>query len=112
MKMAFPVGKVQMEYMYPIDFEEFLWAIDEKMLSEKIHQSFVENKPFVQVIHEKALSLYKTFLFLGGMPAVIKDYIDNGQGVTNISTKIKEDIITGYLADMANIPKISILLKF
>ncbi|MDR3287231.1 MAG: DUF4143 domain-containing protein [Prevotellaceae bacterium] len=101
LKTAFPVGKVQIKYMYPLDFEEFLWAADEKMLSEKIHQSFAENKPFIQALHEKAITLYKTFLFLGGMPAVISDYMDNNQEISNITFKIKDDIITGYMADMA-----------
>ena len=101
MKTAFPVGKVQIEYMYPIDFEEFLWAVDEKVLSDKIRRSFAENKAFIQAVHEKALTLYKNFLFLGGMPAVISNYIDNGKEITTISTKIKDDIITGYMADMA-----------
>ena len=101
LKTAFPVGKIQIEYMYPLDFEEFLWAIDEKMLSEKIHQNYAENKPFVQIIHQKALTLYRHFLFLGGMPAVVSDYVDKGKEITNVSTRIKEDIITGYMADMA-----------
>ena len=101
MKTAFPVGKVQIEYMYPLDFEEFLWTVDEKMLSDKIRLNFVENNPFIQIIHEKALTLYKNFLFLGGMPAIISNYVDNGKAITEVSAKIKDDIITGYTADMA-----------
>jgi predicted AAA+ superfamily ATPase len=110
---AFPVGKVQIEYMYPLDFEEFLWAVDEKILSDKIRQNFSENKPFIQVIHEKALTLYKTFLFLGGMPAVVSNYLDNGKKITDFIAQIKDNIITGYAADMAkyseNINSIKIL---
>ena len=113
LKTAFPVGKVQIEYMYPLDFEEFLLAIDEKMLIDKIRQSFADNRPIIQVIHEKALSLYRNFLFLGGMPAIISNYIDCGKEITNGSAKIKDDIITGYIADMAkyseNINSIKIL---
>ena len=113
MKTTFPVGKVQIEYMYPLDFEEFLGANDEKMLNDKIRLSFVNNSPFIQVIHEKALDLYRKFLFLGGMPAVISNYIDCGKEITTVSTKIKDDIITGYMADMAkyseNINSIKIL---
>ena len=113
LKTAFPVGKVQIEYMYPLDFEEFLWAVNEKMLSDKIRQNYAENKPFVQVIHEKALTLYKDFLFLGGMPAVISNYVDANKEITSTSTKIKDDIVTGYTADMAkyseNINSIKIL---
>ena len=113
LQSAFPVGKVRIEYMYPVDFEEFLWAVGEKILSDKIRRNYVENKPFVQVIHEKALALYKHFLFLGGMPAVISNYVDTGKEITGFLIKIKEDIITGYTADMAkyseNINSIKIL---
>jgi len=113
LKTAFPVGKVQIEYMYPIDFEEFLWSVDEKMLSEKIRQSFIDNTPLIQVLHEKAITLYKTFLFLGGMPAVVSNYIDNNKEISDITSKIKENIITGYMADMAkyseNINSVKIL---
>lgn len=113
LRTAFPVGKVRIEYMYPIDFEEFLFAIDEEMLSDKIRQSSVDNQPFVQALHEKALTLYRNFLFLGGMPAVINNYIECGKEIKNVSTKIKDDIITGYMADMAkyseNINSIKIL---
>jgi predicted AAA+ superfamily ATPase len=102
LQTAFPVGKVQIEYMYPLDFEEFLWAVDEKMLNEKIHQNFLSNNAFIQIIHEKALLLYKTFLYLGGMPAVVSNYIDSGKDITaNSVSKIKDNIITGYMADMA-----------
>jgi predicted AAA+ superfamily ATPase len=113
MKMAFPVGKVQIEYMYPLDFEEFLCAVDEKMLNDKIRKSFDGNTTLIKVLHEKALSIYKTFLFLGGMPAVVKDYLEKGNQITDTVFKIKDNIITGYMADMAkyseNINSIKIL---
>jgi predicted AAA+ superfamily ATPase len=113
LKTAFPVGKVQIEYMYPLDLEEFLWAVGENALSEKIHQSFTENKALIQILHEKSLDLYRRFLFLGGMPAVVSNYIDSGKEITDVSDKIKDDIIVGYAADMAkyseNINSIKIL---
>jgi predicted AAA+ superfamily ATPase len=100
LKTAFPVGKVQIEYMYPVDFEEFLVVLGEEKLNEKIRQSFVENNPLVRIIHEKALDLYRKFLFLGGMPAVVSHYIDSDKEITDFLSKIKDDIITGYAADM------------
>ncbi|MDR1653371.1 MAG: DUF4143 domain-containing protein [Prevotellaceae bacterium] len=113
MKTAFPVGKVQIEYMYPLDFEEFLCAVDEKMLEDKIRRSFAEETALIKILHEKALLLYKTFLFLGGMPAVVRDYLEKGNQITDSVFKIKDDIITGYMADMAkyseNINSIKIL---
>jgi len=110
---AFPVGKVQIEYMYPVDFEEFLWALDEKMLCEKISESYHKNTSLITILHEKAILLYKTYLYLGGMPAVVKQYIDNNMQVNDLLYGIKEGIITGYTADMAkyseNINSIKIL---
>jgi predicted AAA+ superfamily ATPase len=113
MKTAFPVGKVQIEYMYPIDFEEFLLSVEEQRLSEKIQKSFVENTPLITALHEKAMSLYRTFLFLGGMPAVVREYIEYGNKFSDKISSIKADIITGYTADMAkyseNVNSIKIL---
>jgi predicted AAA+ superfamily ATPase len=113
LQTAFPVGKVQIEYMYPVDFEEFLWAIGEKMLCEKIRASFHQNTSLITILHEKAIMLYKTYLFVGGMPAVVKQYIENNMQVNNQLYTIKEGIITGYMADMAkyseNINSIKIL---
>jgi predicted AAA+ superfamily ATPase len=74
MEMPFLFGKVQIEYLYPMDFEEFLWALDENLLAEKIREHFKNNTAFPEIIHKKALNLYKHYLCIGGMPASVKDF--------------------------------------
>ena len=100
MKSSFPVGKVQIEYLYPMDFEEFLWAIEEIMLADEIRNHFVNNEPLPAIIHEKALSLYRIYLCIGGMPANILNYIENQKDIVRFNRQLSDDILTGYLADM------------
>jgi predicted AAA+ superfamily ATPase len=100
MTASFPVGKVQIEYFYPMDFEEFLWALDEKMLAEAIRTHFDDNEPLPTIVHGKALELYRTYLCVGGMPAAILQFVESEKDIVNFNRQIMENIVTGYLADM------------
>jgi len=96
----FPVGKVHIETLYPMDFEEFLWAMDETLLAEKIKEHFFNNLSFPEIVHKKAINLYKNYLCIGGMPASVKDFAENRQDLLLADISIKDNILTGYLADM------------
>ena len=100
LKTPFPVGKVQIEYLFPMDFEEFLWATNQKMLADEIRNCFDADKPLSNIIHEKSIDTYRQYLCIGGMPAVVADYIRNDRNIVKTDTSIISDIITGYLADM------------
>ena len=100
-KSSFPVGKVWIEHLYPMDFEEFLLATGENKLLDLIKQSYKEMKPLADVVHKKALNLYNEYLCIGGMPAAISNYIQNGMSINKFEDEILEMIITSYLADMA-----------
>jgi predicted AAA+ superfamily ATPase len=101
MTSSFPVGKVQIEYLFPMDFEEFLWALDETMLAGEIRRCFAGNSPLPAIIHDKALMLYRTYLCVGGMPANVWHFVENRRDLVTFNRQISADIITGYLADMA-----------
>jgi len=101
MNTSFPVGKVQIEYLFPLDFEEFLWALGERMLADAIRIHYVSNEPLHTIIHEKALTLYRMYLCVGGMPANVLNFIENGKDLVVFNRQISVDILTGYLADMA-----------
>ena len=62
-KSSFPVGKVWIEYLYPMDFEEFLLSIGEEKLLKLIKESYYELKPMLEVTHKKALDLYNSLNF-------------------------------------------------
>lgn len=99
-KSSFPVGKVTIKYLYPMDFEEYLMALGEDKLINEIKNHYDSNEALMNPIHEKALDLYKKYLVLGGMPAMINNFINNDCNISHVDFEIQEQIITSYLADM------------
>jgi len=55
---------------------------------------------FPEIIHKKAINLYKNYLCIGGMPASVKDFAEKQQDLLLADSSIKDNILTGYLADM------------
>ncbi len=102
-KYAFPVGKVDRYTMYPMDMEEFLLALGEKDLVERIHGCFDDNSPMPQALHDAALKLYRQYLAVGGMPEAVSRFID-----THDYTQVRhvlETIQMDYLDDMSKYQK-------
>ena len=100
---SFPVGKVRMINMYPMDFEEFILANDPEMgetLIKEIKKCYDENKKMTDVLHEKLMELYKIYLCIGGMPSCINNYLNCNKDILKYDKKIIEDIINAYLNDM------------
>lgn len=96
-KYSFPVGKVKMLTLYPLDFEEFLWAFDKKDLANMIRQAFSEDKEFS--LHSLANQYYRLYLAIGGMPRAILEYKEKQD--MDFVTAILKDINNSYIADMA-----------
>ena len=100
-KSSFPVGKVWIDYLYPMNFEEFLKAIGEDKLNNTIKESYTKMEPLVEPLHKKALNSYYEYMCIGGMPIAIKEYIENGKNIVKYDDEIEDIILTSYLADMA-----------
>lgn len=98
-KFSFPVGKVDELNMYPLDFEEFLWAVDKKGLANFIRHHYQTNEPLDEALHQEAVMWYRKYLITGGMPAVVAEYVDS-QNFNNVS-EIQHRILNEYVADMA-----------
>lgn len=96
---SFPVGKVDMLTMYPMDMEEFLLALDESYLLEKIKACFTDKTAMPVALHQSALELYRQYLVVGGMPEAVmifsktKDYV--------FVRHIQDTILASYLNDMS-----------
>jgi hypothetical protein len=86
--------------MLPMDFEEFLLALGEDALRDGIKEAFIEMSPLPEAIHKKALSLYHDYLIVGGMPQIVKNYIDHEKNVTLLNRELQEYIRLAYMADM------------
>lgn len=105
---SFPVGKVRMEHMYPMNFEEFLLALDKRLLIDRIKDSYENMKPLPIFAHEEALSLYRRFLCVGGMPESVKSFIENDRDILRHDSNVLSNIIEMYVADMNKYVKNSI----
>ena len=75
-QFSFPVGKVDIKTLYPMDFEEFLLAIGEKDLVEKIKSCFQTDTQMPSVLHDAALERYRQYLVVGGMPECVEKFIE------------------------------------
>lgn len=96
---SFPVGKIDSITMYPLNFKEFLWATENDALLQMIENSFDSNTPLVAALHEKAMSLYKTYLLVGGMPECVSEYIAK-QDFDFVRVK-QSRIFNDYASDMS-----------
>ena len=83
----------------PMDFEEFLWALREKPLSTAIADSFHQRKPLPDLLHRKAMRLFREYMLVGGMPQAVSAYIkthDFGK-----VDRVKRTILKLYREDIA-----------
>lgn len=96
---SFPVGKVYIKNMYPMDFEEYLIANDENFLIESIKECFVNNKPMLS-LHTKALKYYNSYLLTGGMPESVLNLINIDGDYIKYDKNIISNIIESYFDDM------------
>ena len=85
-------------YMYPMDFEEFLLAMENNNLMNLIKKCFEERKPLGQLMHRQAMDYFKQYLIVGGMPQAVEKY-KNTKDFKEVDT-IKRDIINLYKEDI------------
>ena len=100
LKFSFPVGKVDRNVLYSMDFEEFLWATNRVELTDEIRKAYISDIALPDVIHKKLIELYKYYLYIGGMPASVLEYLESGEDVSNYNRSIKRKILNDYINDM------------
>ena len=91
--------------MYPMDFEEFGWALGEKLLIDYIKTCFEEQKPLIAALHKKAMFLFKKYMLVGGMPKVVDIFLENKQQFLQCEIE-KRDILETYRDDINKIDRI------
>lgn len=84
--------------MYPLDFEEFLWAMKNETLMDFIKTCYTNKKPLGQALHRKAMDYFKEYLIVGGMPQAVKLYSET-RDFEKVD-KIKRNILTLYREDI------------
>lgn len=88
--------------MYPLDFEEFCWAMNEVQMVSYIRDCFERKVPLEEKLHHKAMLLFRQFLIVGGMPQSIVAYIKNGRSFQKADEE-KRDILSLYRDDIMKI---------
>ena len=87
--------------MYPMDYEEFLWAIGDSSTYKLISQCFEAGKPLGQEINRKLMRDFRLYMLVGGMPQAVQEYINSNN--FRLVDLIKRDIIALYEDDFQKI---------
>ena len=90
------------QLMYPMDFEEFAWAMNEEPLITYIRQCFDKKEPLEQGLHAKAMLLFRQYMIVGGMPKSLSAYLENNRSFEMADVE-KRDILTLYRNDIMKI---------
>lgn len=85
--------------MYPMDFEEFLWAMGEEPMAAVIKMNFEKRKEMGHPLHRKAMTLFRQYVITGGMPQAVNAYLESKN--FEIVDEVKRDILNLYRADIA-----------
>ena len=108
---SFPVGKVDMLDIHPLDYEEFLWATGNTSLAELLSN---HNWNVINPIINKYIQLLRLYYFVGGMPEAVESFVKNGD-LAEVR-RIQGDIIAAYRSDVnkhapaTEIPRIGMVL--
>lgn len=103
-KYSFPVGKVDMMTLHPMDFEEYLWARGDVRLADAIAGAYgTPDRSFV--FHDMAMDAVREYLAVGGMPEAVAVFVggrDASVGsALDACRSVQRNIVTAYVADMA-----------
>ena len=88
--------------MYPLDLEEFAWALGEDILMDYIKKCFDEKVPLERSLHNKAMLLFKQYMLVGGMPKPVSLFIENNKDFEPVDVE-KRDILKLYRNDIMKI---------
>ena len=86
--------------MYPMDFEEFLWATGNDMLMDLIRKMYAERKPMGPAFHRQAMDAFRLYMIVGGMPQAVKKYVETKD--FDAVDAAKRDVLTIYRNDIFN----------
>ena len=84
--------------MYPMDFEEFLWARGEDTVIPVMKDCFEKRKALGQALHRKIMTLFREYVIIGGMPQAVSEYMESKD--FEAADRIKRDILTLYREDI------------
>lgn len=108
-KFSFPVGKVDIKTLYPMNMEEFMLAMGEDALVEQIKKCFAADTPLPSALHDAAMQLYRQYLVVGGMPECVMQFAATKDHILVRHTQ--DTILASYLNDMSKYNNINEIKK-
>lgn len=97
---SIPIGSIQQLHMYPLDFEEFMWANGVgEMLIDEMRRCFNAKESLPRTIHNKIMGLFRQYILVGGLPDAVNSYIAE-HNIFNVRN-IQNDVHELYLEDAA-----------
>lgn len=95
---SLPIGSLQIEHMYPMDFEEFLYANGVgTTVVNAMRESFINGEALSESMHLKMLDFFKKYLLVGGLPRAVESYIEN-RNIVEFRT-IQQEVYSLYGID-------------
>jgi len=85
--------------VFPMDFEEFLWALNDETTMPLLMSCFEQKKPLGQVLHRKVMNDFRQYLLVGGMPQAVVEYIKKKD--FSAADKVKRRILSLYRNDIS-----------
>lgn len=95
--IVIPSEEIRLD-MFPMDLEEFCWAIGEKQMFDYLKKMFDSRKALGQELHRKMMNILREFIIVGGMPQVVESYV-NDKDLNKVDA-IKRSILALYRNDI------------
>jgi len=101
---SLPVGSEDTITMFPLDFEEFLWAcgISEEII-DALRVAFNSSNPVPDFIHERIMERFRQYLVVGGLPEIVDTFVNNSDFAQTV--KAQRNLIAGYRRDITKYAK-------
>lgn len=99
---TYGVGRIHSMFMYPMTFDEFLYANGENLLVEARNQSSAE-RPLPSPLHEKLVSAFRNYLMIGGMPEVVAKWVSTSDYIQ--CQELQDDLLISYEDDFSKYRK-------
>lgn len=101
---AYGVGRIRSMFVYPMSFDEFLYALgDDGLVSMK--RNATSQKPLMNVFYERLVERFRSFLLIGGMPAAVAKYVDTNSylEVDSVLSELKQTYIDDFVKYKAKV---------
>lgn len=97
---SFPVGYARILRMFPLDFEEFCWAMRvPDAIIEEVRVAYREKRPLDEPLHDRLVRIHRQYIVVGGMPEAVQGFLDNGRDLGE-PRQVGTDIVEQYRYDI------------